>query len=55
MVGDEYSTTVDRGSAKRIPELLLMIVTSIPLSLLINQISGILDSIGREEFEYIPI
>ncbi len=52
MVGRDNITTIDRGTTKRIPELILMIITTVILSLLINQISGILDSIGKNEFDY---
>jgi hypothetical protein len=51
----ETDSIIDRGTVKRIPELLLMILTTVILSLLVNQLSGILDSIGRNEFTYDPI
>jgi hypothetical protein len=52
VVERDYTTSIDRGTAKRIPELILMFITTVLLSALINQISGILDSIGRNEFDY---
>lgn len=55
MAESNSTAIIDRGTRKRIPELLLMIITSVPLGLLLNQLSGILDSMGRNVFDYSPL
>lgn len=52
MVQEEASRDLGGGAAKRIPELLLMLLTSVVLAILINLLTGIIDSWSRNDFAY---